>query len=112
MRRLQLDPQLSRVSRYHTTEMVRTRDLFHTSMSTLGWRVTRWAVLAENIGYARGGKRIFRMMMNSSAHRANILLPGLRFVGVGARRRGGKLWLTTTLEGKRDPGTRLSMPRC
>jgi uncharacterized protein YkwD len=111
--RLRLDPELSRVSRKHTNAMVRRDDLFHTSLTKLGERVTNWVVLGENVGKTTAGpRRIFRLMMNSAAHKANILHPGFTYVGVGTRRADGRLWTTITFEGVDNPGTTLSMPDC
>jgi uncharacterized protein YkwD len=111
--RLKLDPELSRVSRKHTNEMVRRDDVFHTSSKKLTQRVTNWVVLGENIGRTtRGVRRIFRLMMDSAPHRANILYPAFTFVGVGTRREGGRLWVTITFESVANPGTTLSMPTC
>ena len=108
--RLRLDPQLSRVARKHTSEMVQRRSLYHTPSDVLGRRVTRWRRLGENVGAAGGVKRLHRLFMNSPAHRANILLNSFRFVGVGTKHKGGNLWVTVVFEARRNPGTRLSMP--
>ncbi len=110
--RLRLDPQLSRVARKHTSGMVQRRSLYHTPSDVLGRRVTRWRRLGENIGVAEGVRRLHRIFMNSPAHRAIALTDSFRFVGIGMKRKGGRLWVTVVFESRRDPGTRLSMPSC
>ncbi len=109
--RLRLDPQLSRVARKHTNGMVKSRTLYHTPSAALARRVTRWRSLGENVGVAGGVKRLHRMFMNSPAHRANNLA-GFRFVGIGTKRKSGRVWVTVVFESRRNPGTRLSMPSC
>src|SRR5688500_8474530 len=49
-RSLRLDPELSRAARKHTAEMIRKNTLYHTPLSVLGKRVTRWYKLGENVG--------------------------------------------------------------
>lgn len=111
--RLRLDPQLSKVSRVHTKEMIRRRKVFHTADSTLAGRVTNWRVLGENVGRTEAGPRsIFRSMMKSAVHRANMLDATYNYVGVGTKRRRGRLWVTITLQAVDNPGTTLRMPRC
>jgi uncharacterized protein YkwD len=110
--RLRLDPQLSRVARKHTNGMVKSRTLYHTPAAVLGRRVTRWRSLGENVGVAGGVKRVHRMFMNSPAHRANNLAGSFRFVGIGTKRKGDKVWVTVIFESRQNPGTRLSMPSC
>ena len=110
--RLRLDPQLSRVARKHTNGMVKRRTLSHTPSAVLGRRVTRWRSLGENVGASGRVRRLHRMFMNSPAHRANNLAGDFRFVGIGTKRKGGRLWVTVVFESGRNPGTRLWMPSC
>ena len=112
VRRLDPDRHIARVSRYYVHEMLRSGSLFHTPFSKLSWRVTNEVALGENIGYAGGVRKLFRLMMSSSLHRANILNPAWTHLGVGTGRKNGRLWTTMTFEARRDPGTRLSMPKC
>jgi uncharacterized protein YkwD len=110
---VQLDRHLSRVSRKHTYSMARNRRIFHTSVSVLSRRVTRWVTLGENVGRTpRGVRSLHRSFMRSAGHRANILNSAYTYVGVGSVKKGGQLWMTLTFESRRNPGTRLSMPSC
>ena len=111
-RLLRLDPQISRVARKHTREMVNHRLLFHTSDATLNRRVTNWEILGENVGVKGSVRLLHRTFMKSPVHRYNILRRGFRYVGVGTKRAYGVLWVTVVFEGQTNPGTRLSMPKC
>ena len=107
--KLVLDRQLGRVSRKHTWEMASRNYLHHTSPRTLGWRVTRWYQLGENVGVGRSPTSLHNAFMSSPSHRSNVLYSKFRYVGVGTIYRHGALWVTVTFETTRDPGTRLYM---
>jgi uncharacterized protein YkwD len=111
-RRLSLDPEASKVAMTHTRSMFRRATLFHSPHRQLGRRVTRWTVLGENIGVGGGVKSLHKAFMASPLHRANVLYSRFRHFGVGAAKRRGRLWVTVVFESRRDPGTRLRMPRC
>jgi hypothetical protein len=110
VRRLTLDPHLSRVARRQARAMARRRALYHTS--NLGSLVTRWRSLGENVGYATGVKRVHRTFMNSSGHRSNILKSGYRHMGTGVKKTGRYVWVAVVFESRRNPGTTLKMPSC
>jgi uncharacterized protein YkwD len=110
--RLKLDPELSKVARVHTRKMARQGSIFHQSSSQLGSRVTRWTSLGENVGVGSTVTSLHKAFMNSPGHKANILYSGFRNVGVGTKRRNGRLYVTVVFESRLNPGTRLSMPRC
>ncbi|MFP5298855.1 MAG: CAP domain-containing protein, partial [Actinomycetota bacterium] len=46
---LRLDPELSKVARKHTADMIESGGLFHQSAEQLATRVTRWLKLGENV---------------------------------------------------------------
>jgi uncharacterized protein YkwD len=106
---LRLDPQLSKVSRTHSSEMGKRRSLYHTPLSVLGSRVTRWVSLGENVARTQTVRRAFRKMMRSPYHRSNILRATWVHFGVGTVRKNGYLWSTITFEAVLDPGTTLAM---
>ena len=111
--KLSLDPELSRVARKHTNEMVASDELFHTGMDRLGRWVTRWTTLGENVGYGGSVESLHKAFMNSVTHRANVLLGRYNHVGVAATRDSdGKLWVTIVFESTTNPGTTLRMPSC
>ena len=110
--RLSLDPELSKVARKHTSEMVQRTNIFHQSNRQLNRRVTNWYMLGENVGAGGTVDSLHSAFMNSSGHRYNIMKSEFRHVGIGTKRFGGRLWITVLFESRLDPGTRLKMPRC
>jgi Cysteine-rich secretory protein family len=110
--RLKLDPELSRVARKHTGEMIRRNILYHTSTGQLSRRVVRWVLLGENVGVGGSVGSLHRAFMHSPPHRANILRSSFNHSGVGVRKAGGRMWVTIIFQANTNPGTRLSMPRC
>jgi uncharacterized protein YkwD len=107
-----MDPELSRVARKHTFEMVRRRTLYHTSAGKLRRRVVRWVLLGENVGVGGTVGSLHRAFMHSPAHRANVLRPTFNHSGVGVKKAGGRMWVTVIFQSRSNPGTRLRMPRC
>jgi uncharacterized protein YkwD len=99
--RLNRDKQLGYVARRHARRMANRGYIFHDSR--LGAKVTRWRSLGQNVGRGGGCKRLFRAFMHSVKHRSNIL-GAWRFVGVGAKRRGGRIYVQHVFELYRDPG--------
>jgi uncharacterized protein YkwD len=110
--RLNLDPQLSKVGGRHARDMARRRLLYHTPSNVLGWRVTHWRILGENVGVGAGVASIQRAFLRSPEHRSIMLSSSYRYVGVGVHQRGSNRWVTVLFEYRRNPGTRLSMPSC
>ncbi|MBW3594214.1 MAG: CAP domain-containing protein [Actinobacteria bacterium] len=104
---LKLDPQLSKAAKVHTREMVNKNLLYHTPTETLKRRVTNWYELGENVGVGSTVTSLHTAFMNSTAHRANILYSGFRYVGIGAVKANGRLWVTVIFESRADPGSRL-----
>jgi uncharacterized protein YkwD len=109
---LKLDPELSKVARVHTRDMVAAESLVHSPSDQLGSRVTTWSRLGENIAVGQGVDALQDAFMRSTAHRANILEKGFANVGVGTVLRDGRLWVTIIFQGAGDPGTTLRMPTC
>lgn len=94
---------LQKVAQPHTEKMDRENRLFHTN--NLGAQVRaqgyNWTDLGENIAYATNGgtveqvaQYIYSMWFNSSGHRANILDPDFRDLGIGYSRTGNTYWAT------------------
>ena len=110
--KLSLDPEISKAARVHTNEMINQNTLHHTSSTNLRNRVTNWVVLGENVGVGSTVSSLHDAFMNSPAHRDNIEHAAYKHVGIGARKAGGRLWVTVIFEAVTDPGTTLSMPRC
>ncbi len=100
-KRLDRDRQLGFVARRHSRAMARNRAIFHDN--NLGNEVTRWRRLGQNVGTGRRCRGLFKAFWRSSGHRANIL-GSWRFVGVGAERRGGRIYVHHVFESRRNPG--------
>ncbi len=111
LRRLRLDPELSKAARVHTREMTRADLLHHTDPSALRRRVTNWVLLGENVGVGATVASLHDAFMASPAHKENIMLPRFKFIGVGTASSDNRLWVTVIFESRRNPGTPLRI-RC
>ncbi|MDQ3952475.1 MAG: CAP domain-containing protein [Actinomycetota bacterium] len=106
-RRLNWDKQLGYVARRHARTLARHGGVWHDQ--NLGHRVTRWRSLGQNTGAGGRCKRLFRSFMGSAPHRANIL-GRWRFIGVGTKRKNGRLYVQQIFETRRNPGNVWSWP--
>lgn len=100
-RRLERDKQLGVVARRHARRMARSRAVYHDDR--IGRKVTRWIRLGQNTGMGGTCRRLFRAFWRSSRHRSNIL-GRWRYLAVGARRRGRRLYVQQIFEARRNPG--------
>ena len=112
VRRLHLDPELSRVAKKHAHEMADKNLLYHTPTRKLKRRVTKWEILGENVGRGGSVDSLPDAFLRSPAHLQNILYSRFRYLGVGVVKKNGSLWVTVVFEGYDNPGTRLTMPKC
>ena len=88
---LHADMRLERAARAHSSKMLRTGSFYHGAFSA---RIRRTGVRAprvgENLAWGQGSLGVARsivgMWLASPSHRANLLRPGYRIVGVGALR--------------------------
>lgn len=90
LRSLALNSRLSAAAQAHSDEMARTGLYAHTDPdgSSPGDRIQRagygWSMWAENIHHRQGSPEdIMADWMKSPGHRANILNPNLREIGIG-----------------------------
>jgi len=112
LRKMKLDPELSKAAKKHTYEMVNQELLHHTDSNALRRRVTNWTILGENVGVGGTVGSLQQAFMASPAHKDNILLPGFTNFGVGTVVKGDRLWVTVIFESVSNPGTPLKMPNC
>ena len=91
LRPLRLAGDLSTTARQHSRQMASATTLFHTANFS---SICCWSSIAENVGMGYSVRELHRAFMHSSAHRANILNPRMRVVGVGVVSSGGRLWVT------------------
>jgi uncharacterized protein YkwD len=106
-RRLNWDKQLGYVARRHANVMANQGGVWHDQ--NLGRRVTRWKSLGQNTGAGGRCRKLFGSFMASAPHRANIL-GRWRFIGVGTRWEGHRLYVQTVFESRRNPGNVWSWP--
>lgn len=110
LRPLRADGRLEVAARGHSRSMLRTGSFSHGAFSA---RIRRIGVRAprvgENLAWSAGAlaaaRTIVQMWLASPAHRANLLRPGYRIVGVGAIRgcfngRRHTLMVTTDFAGR------------
>jgi uncharacterized protein YkwD len=110
LRPLRADSRLERAARAHSSKMLRTGSFYHGAFSA---RIRRTGVRAprvgENLAWGQGSlgvaRSIVSMWLASPEHRANLLHPGYRIVGVGALRgcfdgRRHTLMVTTDFAGR------------
>ena len=110
--KLRLDPELSKVARKHTLEMVNDGSLFHQTAAQFRRRVTNWNLIGENVGLGARVKSLHKAFMASPLHKANIVNPAFRYMGVGVKKIGDRMWVTVVFEARTNPGTTLRMPDC
>lgn len=117
--KLKLDPELSKVARKHTKEMIQAnkrnpnKGLFHSTSEQLRNRVTNWNLIGENVGVGGTVSSLHVAFMGSAPHAANVLHNSYKYVGVGARKGpDGRMWVTIIFEATQNPGTTLRMPSC
>ncbi len=89
LRPLRLDARLQRAARSHSSAMIRTQTFSHGAYTTRIRRTgVRAPLIGENLGWSAGAftraRVIVNMWLASPEHRANLLRPGYRTVGVGA----------------------------
>lgn len=86
---LRVDAPLQRAARSHSRDMIRRGYFDH---GAFGTRLSRFGVrgsmmgenLAASPGHGTHARRIVRMWLGSAGHRANLLHPAFRRVGIGA----------------------------
>lgn len=99
LRPLDLNWRLSKDAIRHSRRMAEQHTVYHTA--NLYRLVRRWhpSVWGENVGMAGTVRRVHRLFMASSSHRGNILRGGYAKTGIGAVRRGGRVWVTVMFYG-------------
>jgi uncharacterized protein YkwD len=86
---LRVDGRLARAARSHTMGMLRTNTFSHGDMAA---RLERFGIhrgtVGENLAWGAGryatARAIVRMWLQSPEHRANLLRPGYRRIGLAA----------------------------
>ena len=110
LRPLRADGRLEQAARGHSSYMLRTGTFAHGAFARRIRRVgVRAPRIGENLAWSSGSltaaRAIVSMWLASPEHRANLLHPGYRFVGVGALRgafagQSNALMVTTDFAGR------------
>jgi uncharacterized protein YkwD len=89
LRQLALDLRLERAARSHSRAMIRSGSFAHGDvrrrLAAAGVRGIYGENLAWGVGSSATAASIVQMWLNSPPHRANLLRPGFRRLGVGRR---------------------------
>lgn len=84
---------LAAVARRHSERMAAKQSLYHNP--NLGSEVSGWQVVGENVGSGGSVDSIHQALMDSPAHRANILAKDYTQIGVGTvTDANGVIWVT------------------
>lgn len=102
LRALTVRSDLTSYARSHSAAMAKAGALFHTSDFSV---VCCFRSAAENVGFGADVSTIHSMFMDSAGHRANILDPAMREVGVGTVTVGGVIWVTEVFRQPLSAGT-------
>jgi uncharacterized protein YkwD len=90
------DWAIGQVARGWTAQMAAAGSLAHNpAYAAQIWASLPCGAVAENVGFASSLDQVHAALMNSPAHRANILNPAFSRIGVGVAADGsGRLWVT------------------
>ena len=90
---------LSHTAWEHSRRMARRGDCFHTANLYDAVRSYRPSTWGENVGAAGTVGRVKRLWLRSEGHRANVLNPRFRRIGIGVVRARGLVWVTAIFYG-------------
>jgi uncharacterized protein YkwD len=94
--------RIDELAQTHSERMAAKERIFHTAdlvAKLIEAGVSFW-ICGENVGSSTVGLRaMFLAFMRSPPHRANILNPAFRRVGIGIARARGALWVTLIFVG-------------
>jgi tetratricopeptide (TPR) repeat protein len=99
---LTLDPILSVIAEHHSKEMAEYEKVSHISpvygfdfKKRVGYTFPLLKPLGENVASGMGIHEVHLSLMESPGHRANILNPDFKRVGIGITKRGGFIFYVT-----------------
>lgn len=110
---LTMDEEVSGIAVRWTRQMALAGKLSHNGdyLSQESLERLDATTVGENVAFADSVDRIHELLMNSPPHRANILQPDFRLVGVGAvRSDSGDLYLTEDFLTRRAPSSPADKP--
>jgi uncharacterized protein YkwD len=94
-----LNVDVSHFAWRHSKRMAERNRCFHTADLYDAVRTYSPSTWGENVGAAGTLRRIRTLWMGSGGHRANILNPRFRRIGIGVVKARGLLWVTTIFYG-------------
>ena len=95
-----LNRELSSDALRHSRRMAQEGTVFHTRDLYGVVRSYSPSCWGENVGMAGRMRRVLRLWMQSSGHRANILRGAFRRVGIGVAKVNGSVWITVIFYGR------------
>ena len=93
---------LTAIAAERASIMAKNGTLAHTP--DLGGRACCWTWIGENVAFAGSVRSLHDVLMNSSAHRANILKADADDVGIAVVKGGGSLWAAQVFRARSDGG--------
>lgn len=93
---------LTAIAAERASIMAKNGTLAHTP--DLGGRACCWTWIGENVAFAGSVRSLHDVLMNSSAHRANILKADADDVGIAVVKGGGSLWAAQVFRTRSDSG--------
>jgi hypothetical protein len=106
--KLKLDPELGKVARKHTGEMIDKDLLYHTAQNDLLTRIVGWDILGENVGVGGTVASLHEAFMDSTPHRRNILYRDYERFGIGVAKGHDRMWVTVIFQAGVNPDTTLN----
>jgi uncharacterized protein YkwD len=94
-----LNRDLSHFAWQHSKRMSERNRCFHTVDLYGAVRSYSPSTWGENVGAAGTLRRVRTLWMGSSGHRANLLKPAFRRIGIGVVRARGRVWVTAIFYG-------------
>ena len=91
---------LTAIAAERASIMAKNGTLAHTP--DLGGRACCWTWIGENVAFAGSVRSLHDVLMNSSAHRANILKADADDVGIAVVKGGGSLWAAQVFRARSD----------
>jgi uncharacterized protein YkwD len=98
-RKLVMSASLSRKAERHSLQMAKRGYIYHSSCLSCTFSDYSWSVGGENVGVGANMRSLHRAFMDSAPHRRNVLYREYRYVGIGAIRSNGRLWVTVLFMG-------------
>jgi uncharacterized protein YkwD len=99
IRKLRFSASLSRKAERHSRAMANKGYIYHTRCLSCVFNDYSWSVGGENVGVGSSMQSLHRAFMDSPPHRRNILYRAYRYIGIGAVKSGGRMWVTVLFMG-------------